>query len=203
MSRGVRFSVDTTIVDHKGERPTSAQPPTQSVAAVAAAAVAAAGAAAAATSSHSRKSVTAANSANSKHKKDETVKGTTSTDRFHLLSPPLLEGCDSSGFTPPGSPVGLHKEPSVRQLYRSARNSFQGRLQPSRNPIALEFPVRRGPSRMIPAQDWDVKETARAAGGELKVVSAESDGCLVDEKRQEKVCCVCVCVCCGGDGLVQ
>lgn len=66
---------------------------------------------------------------------------------------------DSSSFTPPGSPGNLSKERSVHELFRSARTSFGGSLQPGEGALAaLEHPVRRGPSRMVTAQDWSTRE---------------------------------------------
>lgn len=76
---------------------------------------------------------------------------------------PISAAVESS-FTPPGSPRGIpSKESSVKELYQSARESFGGELQPQEGQlVALEHPVRRGPSRMVTAQDW----TVTAVGGE-------------------------------------
>ena len=62
-------------------------------------------------------------------------------------------------FTPPGSPGGFHKELSVQELYQSARASFGGELQPQKGDlVALEHPVRRGPTRMVTEQEWSATE---------------------------------------------
>lgn len=112
---------------------------------------------------------------------------TKSSRNLHsVLTPPLKlstkpavasqpSGAGSDAFTPPGSPTreGLSRDPSVYQLYKSARYSFNGSLEPRRDPKALPFPIRRVASMMIPAQDWEV---GVGVGG-----SAEAGGAALAE----------------------
>lgn len=75
---------------------------------------------------------------------------------------------DPNTLTPPGSPTkatSLHKEHSVHKLYKSARSSFGGGLEPRRDPTPIDFPLRRTPSLMIPAQDWEVRPGSSGVGG--------------------------------------
>lgn len=78
------------------------------------------------------------------------------------LSQPAVysEAAGSGEFTPPGSPgTELHRDASVQELFQSARSAFGGCLQPREGDIAaLDHPVRRGPSRMVTAQDWNATE---------------------------------------------
>lgn len=101
----------------------------------------------------------------------------------------LGEASSESNFTPPGSPGGLHKEPSVHELYQSARISFGGRLQPQHgNLVALDHPVRQGPSRMVTAQDWTTTEgTATAGAAKTAAAAAAAPGVAkIDEGEEEE-----------------
>lgn len=70
---------------------------------------------------------------------------------------------EGGDYSPPGSPPNLDKEPSVHQLYRSARNSFGGRLEPLAGLEVLDHPVKRSSSRVV-AQDWQIEEELTVAG---------------------------------------
>lgn len=53
----------------------------------------------------------------------------------------------------------------MHKLYKSARSSFGGGLEPRRDPTPIDFPLRRTPSLMIPVQDWEVRPGSSGGGG--------------------------------------
>ncbi|CAM9572501.1 unnamed protein product, partial [Ectocarpus fasciculatus] len=108
--------------------------------------------------------------------------GTTASTDDVAPSPPRRVFRRESRYTPPGSPGGLDKEQSVKELYESARVSFDGKLQPKAGElVALEHPVRQGPSRMVMEQDWTVTAGAAAAAPAPAVAPAEEE----EEEEEE------------------
>lgn len=94
-----------------------------------------------------------------------------------------LEPSEPNSFTPPGSPGGLQTEASVHDLFRSARDSFGGRLQPEEGDLeAIEHPVRKGNNRMVTAQDWTATETPQRASA---TPTLELDDTIVDVQGKD------------------
>ena len=64
----------------------------------------------------------------------------------------------------------------MQELYQSARASFGGELQPQKGDlVALEHPVRRGPTRMIKEQEWSAAEGKAAALAVTAPVAEEEE----------------------------
>lgn len=103
-------------------------------------------------------------------------------------TPPSPTGSDS--FTPPGSPGrALSRDPSVHQLYKSARLAFEGGLEPRRDPAALPFPIRTRASIMIPAQEWEMRANGSGAeAGGAAAAGAVMGDCIEEERVVPQVC---------------